>query len=112
MDPRIRLITQAVVTNKGELSANEAASRIGLCEAHFLRLFKLEVGTTFRRFKRSARIALATRLLADHTQPLKQIAGAAGYEDASNFHRDFKKVHEMTPRQWRLMELAQSALSD
>ena len=69
-----------------------------------MRLFRREKGMTFRRYRREARIAAIVSLLKDNSAPVKQIAGLAGYGDVSNFHRDFKRVQGMSPRQWRLME--------
>lgn len=105
MDPRVELITKVIAARKtNKLSAREACSLLGLCEGHFLRLFKREAGVTFRRYKREARIHEAAGLLTDNTVAVKQIAYVAGYEDVSNFHRDFKQVQGISPRQWRLME--------
>lgn len=103
MDPRVELITQVVAQRK-TLSAREAGSLIGICEGHFLRLFKREAGITFRRYKREARINGTINLLTDSAVAVKQIALIAGYDDVSNFHRDFKQVRGISPRQWRLME--------
>jgi AraC-like DNA-binding protein len=105
MDPRVELI-RSVITNRNNarLSARQAGSLVGICEGHFLRLFKQEAGTTFRQYKREARINGAVSLLTDCTMAVKQIAGIAGYEDVSNFHRDFKLVQGVSPRQWRLTE--------
>jgi AraC-like DNA-binding protein len=107
MDPRVELITRVIAEQKtaSRLSAREAGSLLGICEGHFLRLFKREVGTTFRRYKREARITGVAGLLTDSAAAVKQIASAAGYDDVSNFHRDFKQVRGMSPRQWKLMEL-------
>jgi AraC family transcriptional regulator len=107
MDARVALITRVIAERRsGSLSAQEAGALLGLCEGYFLRLFKQEVGTTFRRYKREARIGAVVNLLRQNQASVKQIASVAGYEDASNFHRDFKYVQGMSPRQFRLMELS------
>lgn len=107
MDARVALITRVIAERKaGSLSAQEAGALLGLCEGHFLRLFKQEVGMTFRRYKREARIGAIVNLLRQNQASVKQIASVAGYEDTSNFHRDFKQVQGMSPRQFRLMELS------
>jgi AraC-like DNA-binding protein len=106
MDPRVELITRVIAKRgTGRLSAREAGSLLGICEGHFLRLFKREAGTTFRRYKREARINGAVNLLTDNAIAVKEIALVAGYEDVSNFHRDFKQVQGLSPHQWRLMEI-------
>jgi len=108
MDSRIRLITTLMAEQKGStrLSAKEAGSLLAVSECHFLRLFKLEMGTTFRRYRRAARIGGVVNLLAENLVSTKQVASAAGYEDISNFHRDFKQVCGISPRQWRMRNLA------
>jgi AraC-like DNA-binding protein len=108
MDPRVELITRVIAGQKNgsRISAREAGALLGICEGHFLRLFKREVGTTFRRYKREARITRIVGLLIDNAVAVKQIAMVAGYEDVSNFHRDFKQVRGMSPRQWKMMELS------
>jgi AraC-like DNA-binding protein len=113
MDARVELITRVIAERKsGQLSAREAGPLVGLSESHFLRLFKREAGTTFRRFKREVRISIAASLLADYANSVKQIASATGYEDQSNFHRDFKRVRGMSPRQWKLTELRRKIAID
>jgi AraC-like DNA-binding protein len=110
MDPRVELITKVIAKRKnGRLSARQAGSLLGICEGHFLRLFKQEAGTTFRRYKREARIGATVDLLTDSALAVKQIARVAGYEDMSNFHRDFKLVQGISPRQWRLTEFRRQA---
>ncbi len=106
MDPRIQFIMglTAEVANASGLSALEAGTLLGISEGHFLRLFKRETGTTFRRYRRAARIASTAKLVADNARSVKQIAHGAGYGDLSNFHRDFKQVCGMSPREWRLKE--------
>jgi len=44
--------------------------------------------------------------LTDNLRAVKEVASAAGYEDVSNFHRDFKQVRGMSPRQWKMNELS------
>jgi AraC-like DNA-binding protein len=81
---------------------------LGLSEAHLLRLFHREVGKTFRRHLRDARMIGAAELMKQTARSIKQIALDCGYSDISNFYRDFKSVHGTTPRDVRLRELAVS----
>jgi AraC-like DNA-binding protein len=108
MDPRVELIVRVIAGRKrgSNMSAREAGSLLGICEGHFLRLFKREVGTTFRRYKRETRITGIVDLLTDNVVAVKEAASEAGYEDVSNFHRDFKQVRGMSPRQWKMNELS------
>lgn len=47
----------------------------------------------------------AAKLLQQHSLTIKEIAHLCGYEDVSNFYRDFKRVHGMTPQSLRLRQL-------
>jgi len=107
MDPRVELIVRVIAKQdpSRRLSARDAGSLLGVCEGHFLRIFKREVGITFRRYKRAARIAGIDSFLRDKAVGVKQIASIAGYDDVSNFHRDFKQVRGMSPGQWKILEL-------
>jgi len=106
VDPRIQVITKLMEGQQldSRISARAAGSILGISEGHFLRLFKREVGTTFRRYRREARITGIADLLTRHAASVKSVARAAGYEDVSNFHRDFKQVRGMSPRQWQLTQ--------
>jgi AraC-like DNA-binding protein len=107
MDPRIRILLKIVEEQKGaiRLTLRNTSGLLGVSEARLLRLFKQEIGMTFRRYLRRARMDAAAELLKTHTLSIKEIALASGYEDVSNFYRDFRDVHEMSPRQWQLEHL-------
>jgi AraC-like DNA-binding protein len=43
----------------------------------------------------------AAELLKDYARPIKDIALKCGYSDVSNFYRDFKNFHAVTPKELR-----------
>lgn len=47
----------------------------------------------------------AAEMVKQSPQSTKQIAVECGYNDVSNFQRDFKMVHATTPRKFRFREL-------
>jgi AraC-like DNA-binding protein len=115
MDPRIRVILRIIEERKGltPLVPNDTGKLLGLSEAHFLRLFHRHVGITLRRYMRQARMNRAAKLLKNPTLSIKGIAFTCGYDDISNFYRDFKQVHAINPRQARfaLLGAEQSAVT-
>jgi len=115
MDPRIRVILRIIEERKGltPLVPNDTGRLLGLSEAHFLRLFHRQVGTTLRRHLRQVRMNRAAELLKNPTISIKGIASDCGYNDISNFYRDFKQVHATNPRQARfeLLSAEQSAIT-
>jgi two-component system response regulator YesN len=108
MDPRIRIILRIIEEQKRtlQMSSREGGNMLGLSEAYFLRLFHQQVGMTFGRHLREVRMARAADLVKDQTLSIKGIALELGYNDVSNFYRDFKQVHRTNPRQLRISHLA------
>ena len=51
-------------------------------------------------------MARAAQLLKNAAAPIKTIAADCGYTAASNFYRDFKRVHGISPRQMRLSHMS------
>jgi AraC-like DNA-binding protein len=47
----------------------------------------------------------AAELVKSSPMPVKTIAVHCGYTDLSNFYRDFKQVHAITPMQMRLLQI-------
>jgi AraC-like DNA-binding protein len=104
MDARIRVILRIIEEQNGPgpLTSMEAGRLLGVSAAYFLRLFHQEANTTFGRYHLEVRMARAAALVRDHTVPIKSIAFDTGYQDLSNFYRDFRQVHGISPRQMRL----------
>jgi two-component system response regulator YesN len=103
VDPRIEIVVKIIGEQKGEihLTLKVSSQLLGVTEAYLLRLFKQEVGTTFLRYLRKQRMSRAAELVSDPSVAIKRIALISGYSDVSNFYRDFKQVHGMSPRKFR-----------
>jgi AraC-like DNA-binding protein len=106
VDPRIFFVQTIIEQSQG--STQEALASInalGMSATRLHRLFKRDVGSSLAQYLRVSRMKRATELLADYSMPIKAIAHTLGYADVSNFYRDFKKVHRITPLQWREKQL-------
>ena len=108
MDSRIRMLLRiitesAIADHPSPLSST--SQMLGLSESHLRRLFKREVGVALQGYLRTARMSQAAKLACDHKLSIKQIALRSGYDDISNFYRDFKRVHGQTPRRFRTHQL-------
>lgn len=112
MDPRIRVTLKLIQEHKtlARFGLAETSSMMGLSQAYLLRLFRREVGTTFCTYLRNERMHRALQLLKQDCRPIKQVAFECGYNDVSNFYRDFRRVSTIPPRELRLREL--TALAD
>jgi AraC-like DNA-binding protein len=47
----------------------------------------------------------AAELVRQHNLPIKEIAHRCGCSDISNFYRDFRMVHDITPQGLRMEKL-------
>ena len=109
MDARIQIALRIIEEQKAsiQLDLSETSRALHLSEPHMLRLFHREVGKSFPRYLRDMRMAKAAELVRARV-PTKDVARACGYNDTSNFHRDFKSVYGITPKEMWLKELMKS----
>ena len=84
-----------------DFSLAELADRVNIPERN-LRLFFKHNETCFRRWRMDARIAEAKDImLKDPKRSSVSIARSLGFEDSSNFFRQFRRATGCSPRQWR-----------
>lgn len=87
-----------------EISVGQIADRCGCSASHFMRWFKEMTGTSFVAYLNERRLAAAARLLKETEEKILTIAQSVGFENLSNFNRQFKQRYEMTPgayRKWK-----------
>jgi AraC family transcriptional regulator, arabinose operon regulatory protein len=82
----------------------DLARLAGMSPTHFARLFRSSFGTSPIDWLRRERISQAKRRLAETGAAIKEIAEQVGYNDRYFFSKDFKKLTEMTPREFRRRE--------
>ena len=79
----------------------ELAAVASLSTSHFSALFKRHIGTPVLQYQTMLRMAKARELLDTTNGTVASIAAAVGYPDSFYFARQFKKVHGVTPRDYR-----------
>jgi len=79
----------------GQLAAQQKLSKY-----HFIRLYRRLAGRTPMADLRAVRIETACHLLTTTDLPLKRIAGMAGFGDAYQFSKAFKKATGVSPRRF------------
>jgi AraC-like DNA-binding protein len=77
---------------------------LGLSHARLGRLFKLTIGKTLVQYLREERMTRSAHLVNEHNLSIKEIAKRCGYDDVSNFYRDFRKAYKMTPKEMRMRQ--------
>jgi AraC-like DNA-binding protein len=107
VDVRIRIFIKIIEERHGGfgLALKTTSKLLGLSEARLRLIFKLEIGRALSQYLREARMAEAARLVRQCTLPIKEIAQQCGYDNVSNFYRDFRRVHRLTPQRLRVRHL-------
>ena len=96
-DEKIRLALSYINENlAGELSVDALADRVFLSRYHFMRLFKLQTGSTVHAYVRQKRLLYAARLIREG-MPVQQAAAECGFNDYSVFHRAFRESFGFRP---------------
>jgi AraC-like DNA-binding protein len=83
------------------ISIEKAAVLIGMSESHFMRFFKHVTGQSFLAYVNHFRIAKAQALLATTSKSVSEVSQEVGFCDQSYFGLTFRKLTQMTPRQYR-----------
>ena len=84
-----------------EISLDDVSREMNISPYYFSKLFKEEEGINFIEYLTALRIDRAKELLSDKQKSVKEISSSCGYADPNYFSRLFKKLTDMTPREYR-----------
>ncbi|KAF0219148.1 MAG: two component AraC family transcriptional [Geobacteraceae bacterium] len=96
----LRVITYVEKHLAEQLTIDHLAGEAGVSRFHFCRIFKKTLKTSPMSFLALMRIERAKALLRNNT-PVSTVALKVGYNDLSNFSRQFRKFTGMTPTIYR-----------
>jgi AraC family transcriptional regulator, arabinose operon regulatory protein len=106
MDSRVRTALALMQENlQGAWSPDILARAVSLSPSRFQHLFKAEVGMAPAHYLRALRMEEASKLLQTSLLTVKQIMNGVGFEDKSQFAREFKKAYGLTPTAYRAAHL-------
>jgi AraC family transcriptional regulator len=77
------------------------AAEYGMSRSHFSHFFRARTGLTPARFATEVRTHEAARMLLDTRAPLKQVAVACGFANASHFCKIFRRFQHLSPASYR-----------
>ena len=84
-----------------EISMKEMLLITSMSNSAFCNSFKKICRMTFKEYLLNVRVGYACKLLTEDTLNISQIAYNCGFENLSNFNRQFKKIKKITPSQFR-----------
>jgi len=85
---------------KEDIPLKTIAEVANYSKAAFCRFFKKRTRKTFSEFLNEVRISQACKLLRNSDLNISQICYESGYNNVSNFNRQFKKLTDTTPKSY------------
>jgi transcriptional regulator GlxA family with amidase domain len=99
---RINDVLSYIVQNyQQEIQLGEVAKLANMSESAFSRYFKKRTRRTFSQFVTEIRIEHACKLLVQDKMSISAISVESGFNNLSNFNRQFKLVKHTTPLAYR-----------
>lgn len=86
---------------KKQISVNDLLLVTNMSATTFYNSFKYSYRMSFKTYLLNVRIGYACRLLTDASKNISEIAYDSGFENLSNFNRQFKKIKGVTPSQFQ-----------
>ena len=93
------------------ISPDDAAKTVKMSPSHFRRAFKYLTGQSFVPYLSHFRIEKAQELLANPSIPISEVGLEVGFCDQSYFGMIFRRLTNMTPRQYRQRAQAEKQIS-
>lgn len=84
-----------------EISLDEVARSVHLSRSAFCRYFKKITNKSFVHYLNEFRVKSACQFLLQYDYTISQIGFACGFNNLSNFNRQFKKLMNCTPSEYR-----------
>jgi AraC-like DNA-binding protein len=101
-EPRMAKIYKFTTRNYNrKIVLEEVASVAGMNVTAFCRYFRKKSGKTFAQFVNEQRISYACKFLKHGNQTIAHISDEAGFNNLSNFNRQFKSLIGKSPSQYR-----------
>lgn len=91
------------------ISLAEVSALTNLTPAAFCRYFKTRTRKSYFQYLCEVRITHACGLLMQMGLDISEVGFASGFNNLSNFHRQFKKVMKLTPSEYRQLSVGKVA---
>lgn len=84
-----------------EITLHHMALRASMSDSYFSKRFRLITGFGYKEYLNTVRIRHACRLLLTTELSITEISSACGYMDSNYFGDAFKKIKNISPREYR-----------
>jgi AraC-like DNA-binding protein len=109
-DEPIRKALEYIVQHfQEDVTMKEMLSITNMSNSAFCNAFKKSSRMTFKEYLLNVRVGYACKLLTEATLNISQIAYSCGFENLSNFNRQFKKIRHITPSKFQQQVNSDSA---
>lgn len=99
---RLKSVVHYIEENyQNPIKIDDAALKCGYSPSHFMRWFKQMTGTSFIQYLNRFRLEKSYQELKNTDRTILEISELTGFDNLSNFNRQFKKQFGATPRQLR-----------
>lgn len=99
---RFSKVTEYIMRNfDREITLPEAAAAANMAVTTFCNFFKTHFRMTFVEYLNIVRVGHACKLLGDKNKTIVGVAYECGFNNLANFNRQFKKLKNMPPSEYR-----------
>lgn len=99
---RLCNVFEWITTNfEKDIKLSEAAQIAQMNENAFSRFFSLRTRTTFSEFVKELRLQKAAKLLVENDMTITEVCYECGYNNVSNFNRQFLNHYQMNPMKYK-----------
>jgi AraC-like DNA-binding protein len=99
---RLQLVHDYVMNNfRKEIGLVSAANVANMNPSSFSRYFKQAYGNTFSEYVNEIRVGYACKLLLEDDISVTQTCFQSGFNNISNFNKQFKKLRNLSPKEYR-----------
>ena len=93
-------IYKYIMTNfKEKISIADLAEEVNMTQTSFCRFFKKRTNKSFVNYVNAIRVGYACKLLYSENYNISEAAYESGFENISNFNKQFLKIKKHTPSQ-------------
>lgn len=100
-DERYLEMLNYIQANYQNISLKDMADEFHLTEPYISKYIKEKSGKNFGDIVTSAKMKKAKTLLRNSSMTVEKIAYAVGYQNVEHFDRQFKKIYQLTPLEYR-----------